>query len=85
MNESEAYESETGMPDTIKDIFATKDGPHKMNASIFTKNRGETTNTSNVEADKMNKAAAIFDKHCIFNSTPLNAKELKPMNSAKLD
>jgi hypothetical protein len=86
LNESEAYSSDQeAMPETLKQIFAAKDEPKKLSDSIFTKNRARNIDSSNVEEEKMRNANALFDKACIFNSMALNAKEIKPMNSGKLD
>jgi hypothetical protein len=86
LNESQAYSSDQeAMPETLKQIFEAKEDPKKLNASIFTKNRARNIDSSNIEEEKMRNANALFDSACIFNSMPLNAKEIKPMNSAELD
>ena len=67
---SEASEAESikeGMTGNLKEIFETKE-VYKNNkpASIFTKNRAEQVNSSNLENDKMAKAEAIFQKFALF-------------------
>ena len=86
LNESQAYSSDQeAIPETLKQIFEAKEEPKKLSTSIFTKNRVRNIDSSNVEEEKMRKANALFDSACIFNSMALNAKEIKPMNSEKLD
>lgn len=86
MNESEAYESDNQeMPESLKNVFDLKQEAKKINASIFTKNRATNVNTSNADIDKMAKAQDVFAKFNIFNNIKLNEKQIKPMNSVKLD
>jgi hypothetical protein len=69
MNESEAYDSDNKeVPESLKMVFSAKEDnlPKKINASIFTKNRGSNIDTSNVEAEKMRKAEEVFAKMNIF-------------------
>ena len=69
MNESEAYDSDNKeVPESLKMVFNAKGEnlPKKLNASIFTKNRGSNIDTSNVEAEKMRKAEEVFAKMNIF-------------------
>ena len=69
MNESEAYDSDNKeVPESLKMVFNAKGEnlPKKLNASIFTKNRGFNIDTSNVEAEKMRKAEEVFAKMNIF-------------------
>ena len=69
MNESEAYDSDNKeVPESLKMVFNAKGEnlPKKLNASIFTKNRGSNIDTSNVEAEKMRKAEEVFTKMNIF-------------------
>jgi hypothetical protein len=88
MNESEAYDSDNKeVPESLKMVFSAKEDnlPKKINASIFTKNRGSNIDTSNVEAEKMRKAEEVFAKMNIFKDIQIVATQIKPMNSVKLD
>ena len=42
-------------------------------------------NSTNLEADKMRKANAIFDKLNVFKDLPMHSQQIKPMFSEKLD
>lgn len=67
MNESEAYSSANEeMPESLAQVFAEKEEKRGLNQSVFTKNRGEQTNTENVRDEKMRKANAVFDNLNIF-------------------
>ncbi len=82
---SQVSNSDNEMPETLKTIFERKAQPLGINASIFTKDRGVNVSSANIEADKMSKANAIFEKMNIFNKTPLNAKQIAPMFNEKLE
>ena len=59
--ESENESIKEGMTGNLKEIFETKDVYKvKGQASLFTKNRAEQVNSSNLEDDKIAKAEAIF-------------------------
>ena len=49
-------ESDNEIPETLKNIFEKKQASTKLNASIFSKNRGVNISSSNVEDEKMRKA-----------------------------
>ena len=77
---SEASEQESikeGMTGNLKEIFESKEVyKNKGNASIFTKNRAEQVNSSNLENDKIAKAEAIFQKFALFGEPGPVSKEV---------
>ena len=52
---------------------------------MFSKTIGEQINSSNLEADKMKKAEEIYKNLNIFSGMPATSKQIKPLNSMKLD
>lgn len=82
---SQVSNSDQEMPETLKAIFARKPQPKRINASIFTKDRGVNVDSTNIEEDKVKKANAIFEKMNIFSKIPLNAKQIAPMFNEKLE
>ena len=63
---SEAESIKEGMTGNLKEIFESKEVYNKKNTSLFTRNRAEQVNSSNLENDKIAKAEAIFQKFALF-------------------
>ena len=85
--EGDISESDNEIPETLKNIFDQKpnESTQKLNASIFSKNRGVNISSSNVEDEKMRKANQVFESMNIFGKVGLQAKQIKPMFTEKLD
>lgn len=79
-------DSDNEIPETLQNIFDKKhDSKKQISDSIFSKNRGANISSSNVEDEKMKKANAMFESMNVFNKVALNAKQIRPMFSEKLD
>lgn len=93
--ESVAESIKEGVPESLDAIFATKQKDIAMAkqvrkqaaASLFTKSRAEQISTENIEDVKRRKAEELFQKHGLFASGQIavNAKQIKPLNSGRLD
>ena len=59
----------------------------QQSGSLFTKSRVEQVATDSIEDSKRRKAEELFAKHSLFASgkVAVNAKQIKPLNSVKLD
>ena len=87
---SEAESIKEGMTGNLKEIFESKEVYNKKNTSLFTRNRAEQVNSSNLENDKIAKAEAIFQKFALFGEpAPVNPviKEIrgKPVEKIAAD
>jgi endo-alpha-1,4-polygalactosaminidase (GH114 family) len=96
MNLSEAYSSDNDemkeLPVALKELFENHRLEASMNLhskkisdSIFTKNKVRQVDSSNIQDERLRKANEVFEKKCVFTNIDLTAKQIKPMNSAKLD
>ena len=56
-------------------------------ASLFTKTKAEQVSSVGIDEAKRRKAEALFNKHSLFASGQIapNAKQIKPINSGKLE
>ena len=90
--ESVASSIKEGVPDALQDIFSRNDvtlaqNKADKNKSLFTKTKAEQVATESIEDAKRRKAEQLFQQHSLFASGTIaaNAKQIKPLNSGKLD
>ena len=90
--ESVAESIKEGIPESLEEVFASKQVATRYDnkvkaASLFTKSKAEQISSQNIDEAKRRKAEELFMKHSLFASGQVqaNAKQIKPINSDKLD
>lgn len=53
--------------------------------SVFSKNRGQQVDQSNVEAERLRKAEELYSRLNVFKSMKVDAKQISPINNVILE
>ena len=86
MDEDDIESKMSEIPETMMKVFENNDyGQSKSSGTLFSKNQERQVDSMNIEAEKLAKAEAIFNKLNVFSKFETNQKKINPLNNIKLE